>query len=302
MNIFITGANGFIGQVLCKHLQKKGYTVFAGMRKAQPFAEIPIIEYGDLANACNIPHDFCPDIVIHCAARAHKIKDSSKNPKQTFHAVNVLGLRHVIQAVMKKWDTAAKFMEKAPPRFILLSSIKVLGEKTLNKPFTETDPYNPQDDYAWSKAEAEQVLLQAAQEYAFKATIIRPPLVYGENAQGNIKRLKTLIRKRIPLPFASIKNKRSMIQVENICAFIEQCVKNHTINGIFHVADKQYSTAEFIRYLAREEQIQPILFPCSVKILKWLGKVLNKETEINRLCESLQVDCTKAQNIPRDFA
>ena len=110
--------------------------------------------------------------------------------------------------------------------FIFISSIKVLGKKTeQGRSFSSVDPFNSHNPYAVSEAGAEIGPQNLTKRTNMEFVIIRPPLVYGRDVKGNFAKLLKLAALPIPLPFGSIKNKRSLVSIENIqnliCCFHE---------------------------------------------------------------------------------
>lgn len=66
-------------------------------------------------------------------------------------------------------------------------------------------------------------------------TIVRPALICGENAPGNIQRLLKLVSKNLPLPFKNVKNKRALVSLDNVVSFINECVVNEKAkNQLFY--------------------------------------------------------------------
>ena len=80
------------------------------------------------------------------------------------------------------------------------------------------------NDYSKSKYQAENIITKLCQDAYTDYTIIRSPLVYGNNLKGNFKRLIRLLEKNLPLPFKSINNKRSYVSIYNLIDFIEICI------------------------------------------------------------------------------
>ena len=152
------------------------------------------------------------DVIIHCAARVHVMKESASDPLALFREVNVDGTLTL----------AGQAAEDGVKRFIFISSIKVNGESTiLNKPFRPEDEVAPKDPYGVSKAEAEQGLKKIATETGMEVVIIRPPLVYGEGVKANFAAIMKLTSLGIPLPFGGItQNKRSMVYIDNLVDLI----------------------------------------------------------------------------------
>jgi nucleoside-diphosphate-sugar epimerase len=103
---------------------------------------------------------------------------------------------------------------------VFISSIKVHGERS-DAPLTESSPIRPMDPYAESKARAEEALRSIA---GLRLAVLRPPLVYGPGVKANFLALMKAIARRLPLPFASIANRRSLIYVGNLADAIERCL------------------------------------------------------------------------------
>jgi len=83
-------------------------------------------------------------------------------------------------------------------------------------PFRAADPPLPGDAYGRTKLATERFLLAAAQQTGLELVILRPPLVYGPNARGNFRALIRLVASGLPLPFARIDNRRSLIFLDNL--------------------------------------------------------------------------------------
>lgn len=161
------------------------------------------------------------DAIVHLAGLAHQM-NGAKN--EDYFQSNY--------ALTKELAIAAK--SQGVKHFIYISTAHVFGSQgDLRKnapPLTETTPCNPTDTYGQSKLMAEQALNEIASS-EFLVSIIRPPLVYGESAKGNIPRLFKLIRKIPILPFGYPYNKRSMVYVSNLTYFIK-CVLFSAATGI----------------------------------------------------------------------
>ena len=204
MNILaLTGGNGFIGQ----HLQTKLHDhdlVLTSRRKVLDNSVKYFKKYIKQKNFADCLKDV--EVIIHTAARVHKMKDTSKNSSLDYMETNCLGTLNLAKQ-------AANFGVK---RFIFLSSIKVNGERTQpNMPFRFDDLRKAEDDYAKS-AEAEIGLLQIAKDSQLEVVIIRSPLVYGPGVKANFEALLKLASKNLPLPFGSIKNKRGFVAIDNL--------------------------------------------------------------------------------------
>lgn len=290
--VLVTGANGFIGSALTERLQldkrktlaiSRSFNIDGNNEKYLKKIKGPDLkkdtDYSALLS--NI------EVLIHVAARVHVIKDRSVDSLSQFRLVNVEGTLNLAEQAKKA----------GVKRFIYISSIKVNGETTDGRePFTEEDIPNPADYYAISKAEAESGLKKIAENSAMETVIIRPSVVYGPNVKGNIERLSKLVALGFPLPFASIKNKRSMIAVDNLVDLIISCIDHvEARNQTFLASDGvDLSLSELITIMARVMNRNVRLFNVDPLILHRLLQVANKQSLSQRLLGNLQVSNKKS--------
>ena len=284
MKILITGQNGFIGKALFDLLKQQGHQVRGTVRNENKIEEgLDIIAVGDISSTTDWSTALKDiETVIHLANRAHVLNDQVSDPLTIFREVNVAGTIHL----------AKQALESRVKRFIFISSIKVNGEKTDEHSFSVEDRPNPQDPYAISKLEAEDALREISTQSTMEIVIIRPPLVYGQGVKGNFKRLSRLVELGIPLPFASIKNKRSLISIENLVQLLSKAIIDPTVaNQTLLVSDsKDLSAPQLIKKIAKSIGKPTRLFPFPVKLLKILGKLTGQSKAISRLTENLQID------------
>jgi nucleoside-diphosphate-sugar epimerase len=284
--IFVTGANGFLGGSLVVALENKGSTVKTLVRtsfgrQGEVAGALETLDSSDLEGV---------SCVIHCAARAHIMKDEVVDPIAEYRAVNVDGtLRLARQAV----DVGVK-------RFIFISSIKVNGEQTSSgSPYTADDIPKPLDAYGISKYEAEEGLKNLVLNTGMELVIIRPPLIYGPGMKGNLAAIKNLVDKSFPLPFAGIENKRSLVSLDNLVDLIALCVTHPDAkNQTFLVSDNEdVSTTQLFQYVAEARVKRLTMFKVPRTLMKFSLKLLGKTDLFERLFGSLQVDITKTQEL-----
>ena len=286
-NILITGATGFVGQAVCQHLLEAQFNIRKALRRAldkQSNEDCQIV--GDI----NARTDWSKalvkiDSIVHLAARVHVMNDSSADPLSEFRKVNVEGTVNLAQQ-------AARANVR---RFIFISSIKVNGEKTEGKYFTENDEPAPQDPYGISKFEAEQELRRIARETGLEVVILRPPLIYGPSVKANFYQLMNAIYRGWPLPLGKVNNQRSLLYVNTFANAIKTCLTHPNANGkTFLVSDeKSLSTAELIVALGRFLRSTPRLFNIPVSWMRFGGSLLGKAATVDRLTSSLVVDSNK---------
>jgi nucleoside-diphosphate-sugar epimerase len=295
INILVTGANGFVGSALSKHIEEKGDTVRRVIRRKSG-ARIDPSEYvvGDIDGNINWLSSLDGiDVVVHLAARVHVMNDRAINPLDEFRKVNTEGTKNL----------ARQAANAGVRRFVYLSTVKVHGERTgfgsKSHRFSESDTPNPSGDYAISKLEAEQGLIQISKETGLEVVFVRSPLVYGPDVKANFLRLLSLIDKGVPLPIGCIDNRRSLVSLENLVDYLFKCIKEPAAaNETFMVSDgEDLSTPELVRRIAGFMGRPARLVPVPEALLRLGGRLLGKSAEIDRLCSSLQVDITKAKRV-----
>ena len=225
------------------------------------------------------------DCVVHLAARTHVLRDTGVNSLAEYRRVNFEGTKRLAQ-------TAARSGVK---RFVFVSSVKVNGESTTTHPFTERDPPRPEDAYGISKWEAEQALWRIAGENGMEAVVLRPPLVYGPGVKGNLLQLLRAVARGVPLPLASIGNRRSLVFVGNLVdAILASAESSKATGNTYLISDgEDVSTPDLVRALARALEVPARLFPCPTALLKIGAATVGKSAAVSRLTGSLQIDSSK---------
>lgn len=291
MKVLVTGARGFIGKSLCKELILQNMLVLAAIRDDEQIAGVECRLVGNIDDTTDWSKALNGiDVITHLAARVHVMNDSALDPIAEFRKVNVDATLYIAQQ-------AAKAGVK---RFIFISSIKVNGEHTeIGMPFTEVDGANPQDAYGVSKFEAEQGLMQIAQQTGMELVIIRPPLVYGAGVKANFANMMRTVKRGVPLPFGAIHNRRSFVYVGNLVDLIIKCIDHPAaVNQVFLVSDGQdLSTTELLQGCAEALGINSRLIPIPQKLVQACAILLGKRALAQRLCGSLQVDITKTREL-----
>lgn len=290
--VLITGATGFVGSALMDELKKSSNVkVISTVRRGSTSVDGGTIVVGNIDGSTDYSSAINGvDVVIHCAARAHIMKDESTEPLAEYRKVNLEGALNLAKQAIKA----------GVKRFVFISSVKVNGEFTsLDTPFKADDIHNPQDPYGISKFEAEAQLLALGQEAGMEIVIIRPPLVYGPGVKANFASLLKLVSKGYPLPFGCIDgNKRSLVSLKNLVDLIVTCI-NHpkAANQVFLVSDDyDLSTASLIKHMSQALGKSSRLLPVPLWCYNIAGKLTGKSDVVDRLLGSLQVDITHTKN------
>ena len=285
--VLITGADGFVGDPLSNQLKEHAYSVVRACRTANGGDACVI---GDISRFDDWSSVLAGvDVIVHLAARAHVVKETSADPLEEFRQSNVIPTQRILRAAPSS----------GVKRIVFVSSIGVHGTSSGDSVFSEDDPVNPSEPYAISKLEAENSVIEFARESGLEYVIVRPPLIYGPRVKGNFLRLLRLVASGIPLPFGAIKSERSYLGVRNFCDLLELCVSHPDASGKILVAadGEDVSTPALISEIAIAMGRRPRLVPVPLGSLRLLGMISGRRAEIERLTASLRVDAGFARSV-----
>jgi UDP-4-keto-D-FucNAc 4-reductase len=289
MKIFVTGASGFVGRTLVKRLVAAGHDVTAFSRRVTHWEDERVVSVqGDINDPLELHAALAGhQAIVHLAARAHVVSEDSSNPLEVFRRVN----RDATLAV------ARAGLEVGVEHFVFLSSIGVNGTTSGVTPFDETSPVKPTQPYAVSKLEAEDGLRALVSSGQMALTIIRPPLVYGAGAPGNMRRLLRMVAHSIPLPLANARAAKSFVSVESLSDFVVLAVGNAAAaNRLFLVADSdRISTESLVRAMAAGMGKRAWLFPVPGGLIKLAARTPGVGGTVRQLFMPLEVDSSAAR-------
>lgn len=284
LKILVTGANGFVGRVLCPLLEQSGHQVTRVVRKAVASDEKSVGNITETTNWSFALEDNV-DAVVHLAAKVPLLSAVPGAPPDTT-------LEEYCRVNARSTENFARQCAvNGVKRFVFISTVKVLGEGS-EQPYQADDPAIPGDAYAISKWEAEQSIKQIGLASGMEIVILRPPLVYGPEVQGNFLRMLETVYRQRHLPFGSVRNCRSLIYVENLADSIRVCLTHPAAaNKTWMVSDAEdVSTPDLIKDLAAALRRRAILLPVPVSLMKSAGRLLGKGEMVSRLVGSLSVD------------
>ena len=273
--VLVTGANGFAGAAICRHLLARGWSVRGSVRRVEAAvpAGVEMVVCGPLDGATDWRAALAGvEAVVHCAARVHVLRETEADPFAAFRRVNVEATRHL----------ARQALDAGIDRFVFLSSV---GAKV-----AAADPAGA-SPYQLSKLEAEQALRAATADSAMRLVMLRPPLIYGPGAAGNFARLTRLIAAGRPLPLAGIANRRSLLFVGNLAGAVEAALAcAEPPAAPLELCDgEDVSTAELARRLGRACGRPARLLPCPTALLRLAGRLLGRGAAVEALTGSLTV-------------
>lgn len=200
MKCIVSGATGFIGRQLCQQLETRGHCVIAlsksgtALDSGRPTCAV------DLAKGvpdAGLLHG--ADVFFHLAGIAHQ---HAQEPDYT--AVNYLGTLRLARAAAAAGIRC----------FVFLSSVRAMGPSLSSDVRDESAVSTPLDAYSLSKWQAECALREAFSGAGMSVAIVRPVLVYGSKAKGNLQSMATAVRWGLPRPPQG--GRRSMIALDDL--------------------------------------------------------------------------------------
>jgi UDP-glucose 4-epimerase len=192
--------------------------------------------------------------VVHLAGVAHTLAD-----EETYDRVN-----------HQATERLAKAAHQSGIHLIFVSSIAAQSGSSSECELSEDDAARPINAYGRSKLAAENAIHASGVSFA----LLRPVVMYGEGEKGNFAFIHKLSSLPIPLPFAELKAKRSVLSIQNFCSAVEFVLTEPRARGeTFIVSDPEpVSVPELIaRYrasLGRSPGVLPIPE-------KWIERFLN---------------------------
>jgi UDP-glucose 4-epimerase len=284
--VLVTGATGFIGRHLVRHLARESWRVIALARQAAKHRWPEGVEPRELPDL-NRPVDWSPLVagashIVHLAGLAHA---SSELPEQRYQAINVDAT-----AAMAK---AAR--EASIARVVLLSSVRAQSGPVAHSTLRAPDSPYPTDAYGRSKLAAERSVASALSGSGTEWVTLRPVLVYGPGVKGNMGTLVELARLPLPLPLARLTGRRSLLSVDNLTTAISHAlVAPSCAREVFLVSDANPVTVpEIIAALRSGLGRSPGLFAVPPAALALLARLTGLREAWDRLAGDLVADSSK---------
>lgn len=279
--LLFTGASGFLG-----------YNIRPILEKSYDVHTIGLTDDDDIK--FNIAKEVPPinthyDVVLHAAGKAHTVPRTTAEA-QVFFDVNYQGTVNLCLA-----------FEKAgvPKTLIFISTVAVYGCE-YGDMITEEHPLNGESPYAKSKIMAEMYLTEWCEKKGVKLSILRPSLLAGKNAPGNLGAMVQGIKKGYYMNIAGGKVIKSILMAEDIARLIPLLEER---GGVYNVCDtRQPSFGEISMSVAKQlGKGKPLNIPywmawCMAKVGDLLGnKAPINSYKMEKMTKSLTFSNEKAR-------
>ena len=260
--LLFTGGTGFLGKNVRPILDKMYEVITCGitpddMIKANLAKEIP-----------ELNQHF--DVVLHACGKAHVVPKTEAE-KQEFYDVNYQGTVNLCEAIEKVGT---------PKALVFISTVAVYGCE-FGELITEDHPLEGNTPYADSKIKAEEYLTQWCKCYGVVLGILRPSLLAGRGAPGNLGAMVDGVRKGFYMNIAGGKVVKSILMAEDIAHILPALVEK---GGVYNVCDTfQPSFGQISESIARQlGKHKPISIPYWIaKCMALIGDCLGSKAPIN---------------------
>jgi len=214
--LLFTGGTGFLGRNIKPILDKTYEVTTIGIMDAD------MIKANFVTEAPELPERY--DVVLHAAGKAH-IYPKTEAERQSFYDVNLTGTIHLCDALEKIG---------VPKAFIFISSLNVYGDEPGNMETEDSRPLSGTSPYADSKRLAEEYLTTWCNRNNVKLGILRPSLLAGKGASGNLGAMIKGIKSGAYLSIDHGKAKKSVLMVDDIARLVPLAAEK---GGTYNVCD-----------------------------------------------------------------
>lgn len=262
--LLFTGASGFLGRNIRPILQESFEIYTIGLIEEDTYC----IDISGSIPELNEEYD----IVLHAAGKAHIIP-KTKEEEQAFFDINYMGTVNLCKALE---------VTGLPKSFIFISTVAVYGCE-FGDNITEEHLLNGVTPYAKSKIMAEEFVQDWCDKNGVTLGIIRPSLIAGPNAPGNLGAMVNGIKTGRYLSIGDGKARKSVVMVEDIAKLVVLLSEK---GGIYNVCDNgQPNFRELEKIICSQLGCKlPFNVPYwFAKCLAILGDYLGSKAPINTL-------------------
>lgn len=291
MRLLLTGATGFVGRDLVPRLLAAGHAVTAATRGAAPPGTTALALDDASPEAAWTAALGGMDALVHVAGLAHRLSDDPARAEADHRRVN------------REWAATLGRAARAAgvSRMVFVSTVYVHAVPPPGVAVTEATPIAPTGPYATAKAEAEAELTRLFADASL--VVLRPPLVHGPGAKGNLARLVALCDSALPLPFGAVANDRTLVSVASLSRAVLAVLamwKQGTARGSYVLGDAApVSTAQMVAAIRAGLGRPARLLPVPPGLLRALLGAAGRGAMAGQLLDDMAVE---AGAFARDFA
>lgn len=283
--LLFTGGTGFLGRNVMPILKKKYNVTTIGITNDDELK-------ADFVKC--IPELPCRyDIVLHAAGKAH-VYPKTKAEKQAFYDVNLKGTINLCEALEKVG---------VPRSLIFISTVSVYGSKPGENDTEDSRTLIGDSPYSDSKIKAEAFLHEWAKKNNVILGILRPGLLAGKDAPGNLGAMLRGIKTGMYASVAGGKAHKSMLMAEDIGNLIPLIA---TKGGIYNVCDNHHPTFRELEITMAKQlgKRPPIIIPYWIaKFIAILGDIIGDKIPLNssRLYKIITNDTFSSEKAQREL-
>ena len=275
MKVLVTGASGFLGQMIISELLQENHDIYSLVSlNNKNSLKLPNVYQSDIADYESLLKleeiDNC-DIIIHSAGLAHQF---GKTSDEQFWDVNVKGTENIARL-------AVKLKTK---HFILISSVSVYGDVEKKGEIDEMTVCNPQGIYAKSKFESENIARQVCVSNQIGLTILRPATIIGENDRGNTARLIEAINRKRFIWIGKGENRKSLVYKQDVAkACLKVIEKRSPEVEVFNVTAESVKMNFIVSEIEKSLQKKIPKFKISVSMLEKIFEINKKTINVSKI-------------------
>jgi len=260
--LLFTGASGFLGHNTKPILEKLYNVTTLGLSNNNDYQVNIAKDIPELKEVY--------DIVLHAAGKAHVVPKTEEE-KKAFFDINYEGTKHLCCSLEKIG---------VPKNFIFISTVAVYGCE-IGQEIKETHPLDGNSPYALSKIKAEYFLQKWCEKNNVCLSIIRPSLLAGPNAPGNLGAMVKGISSGKYLSIAKSQARKSVLMVQDIANLVP-LIENK--GGAFNVCDNTQPTFRELEEIICKQLNKKLPYSISMwfaKAIAGIGDFLGSKAPIN---------------------
>ena len=260
--LLFTGGTGFLGKNIMPLLKEQYEVTTLGITLDD------MIRVNLVSDVPKLPIRY--DVVLHACGKAHMVSKTEAE-KKAFFDVNYQGTVNLCKALEKVG---------APKAIVFISTVAVYGCE-FGEQITEDHPLNGDSPYAKSKIMAEKFLLEWCKKNNVTLGVLRPSLLAGKNAPGNLGAMVNGVKRGYYVNIAGGKVVKSILMAEDIARILPALVER---GGVYNVCDTYQPTfGQISNSIAKQlGKSTPVNIPYWLaKVLALIGNCLGSKAPIN---------------------